>query len=82
MISHDHYDHLDLASVKALHKRFGESIEWLVPLGLAAWLRARGISRVREMDWWDSVHVQNSKNTAQVRVSARTGNVCLLPTSV
>ncbi|KAL6766392.1 hypothetical protein ACKKBG_A35850 [Auxenochlorella protothecoides x Auxenochlorella symbiontica] len=53
LISHNHYDHLDRASVKSLHARFGEALSWYVPLGLAAWFRAEGISNVRELDWWE-----------------------------
>lgn len=49
VISHNHYDHLDLASVKAL----GDDVTWLVPLGLEAWFNSVGIANVIEMDWWE-----------------------------
>ncbi len=52
IISHDHYDHLDTETVDRLarehHPRF------FVPLGLRAWLAARGITDVVELDWWQS----------------------------
>jgi L-ascorbate metabolism protein UlaG (beta-lactamase superfamily) len=52
VISHDHYDHLDAGTVdrlwRAYHPRF------FVPLGIKAWLEARGIDSVTELDWWDS----------------------------
>ena len=50
LISHDHYDHLDLNTVKRLaaahHPLF------LVPLGLKAWFAENGMTRVEEFDWW------------------------------
>lgn len=53
-ISHNHYDHLDKASVQALHNRFGNAITWWVPRGLQRWFRRLGIERVHELDWWQS----------------------------
>jgi len=47
LISHSHYDHLDAWTLKRLPK----SIEWLVPLGLASYVRGFGFERVRELDW-------------------------------
>jgi N-acyl-phosphatidylethanolamine-hydrolysing phospholipase D len=57
LLSHDHYDHLDEGSVRRLHRAFGDSIRWIAPLGHAAWLRARGIRNVADVDWWDEVQL-------------------------
>jgi N-acyl-phosphatidylethanolamine-hydrolysing phospholipase D len=54
MVSHNHYDHLDLASVRRLAAQPGGAPLFLVPLGLEAWLRERGIDRVVELDWWQA----------------------------
>lgn len=54
LLSHDHYDHLDAATVDGLHERFGDALTWLTPLGYAAWFARRGVTRVRELDWWES----------------------------
>ncbi len=54
LVSHNHYDHLDLPSCRALAAQPGGSPLFVVPLGLAAWFRARGVSRVVELDWWQS----------------------------
>lgn len=50
VLSHSHYDHLDLGTVR----RLGPGFAWYVPLGLKAWLHQRGIENVVEMDWWQS----------------------------
>ncbi len=52
LISHDHYDHLDGATVSALAARFPR-MHWLAPLGVGDFLRRRGAASITEMDWWD-----------------------------
>lgn len=52
LISHNHYDHLDFASVRRLATRH-PSAEWLAPLGLTPLLQRAGVDKVRELDWWD-----------------------------
>jgi len=52
VISHDHYDHLDLPTVKRLASAHDPL--FLVPLGLKAWLAGNGITRVEELDWWET----------------------------
>ncbi|PIK49902.1 putative N-acyl-phosphatidylethanolamine-hydrolyzing phospholipase D isoform X2 [Apostichopus japonicus] len=50
--SHNHFDHLDEHTVRALNERFGESLRWFAPLGLKRWFRDTGCENVVEMDWW------------------------------
>jgi N-acyl-phosphatidylethanolamine-hydrolysing phospholipase D len=50
VISHDHYDHLDLGTVKRLAGTHDPL--FLVPLGVKAWFADNGMSRVEELDWW------------------------------
>ncbi len=55
VISHNHYDHLDKASVKALRLRqLNNPPHFFVPLGLGDWYRDIGIPEVTELDWWQS----------------------------
>jgi len=51
VISHDHYDHLDLSTVGRLAVARPDT-EWLAPLGVADRLRAVGARRVAELEWW------------------------------
>ncbi len=52
VVSHNHYDHLDLPSLRALEARF--SPKFVVPLGNAGILRRAGLKDVVELDWWGS----------------------------
>jgi N-acyl-phosphatidylethanolamine-hydrolysing phospholipase D len=56
VISHSHYDHLDLPTLERLAKR-GDGTRFLVPLGTGALLRRAGIEPVEELDWGQSVRV-------------------------
>jgi N-acyl-phosphatidylethanolamine-hydrolysing phospholipase D len=49
--SHDHYDHLDLGTARWLARR-DPTATWCVPLGVARRLRAVGVRRLVELDWW------------------------------
>lgn len=53
LISHNHYDHLDMLSIKAILARFPKC-KYFVPLGNKNWLASTGIPKdhIYEMDWW------------------------------
>jgi N-acyl-phosphatidylethanolamine-hydrolysing phospholipase D len=57
LVSHNHYDHLDTASVQALNAQAGGPPLFIVPLGLKAWLADHGITNAVELDWWQSHRV-------------------------
>ena len=57
VVSHNHYDHLDEASVVALQQQPGGAPLFIVPLGNRAWTEAKGATRVVELDWWQSQQV-------------------------
>jgi len=51
VVSHNHYDHMDLETLRLLAKN-GARI--FVPLGNAQTLHSAGIDGVEELDWWES----------------------------
>ncbi len=57
LISHNHFDHLDLGSLKELAER-GSDTRFLVPLGNAETLRDEGIDAVEELDWGEQVTIE------------------------
>ena len=52
LISHDHYDHLDLPTVRRLAREHHPT--FFVPLGLRTWFETLGIRTAVELDWWQS----------------------------
>jgi L-ascorbate metabolism protein UlaG (beta-lactamase superfamily) len=52
ILSHDHYDHLDVPTIEALKDRVEK---YFVPLGVGQRLREWGIAaeRIEEFDWWE-----------------------------
>jgi N-acyl-phosphatidylethanolamine-hydrolysing phospholipase D len=52
LISHNHFDHLDLTTVKQLIAQPGDQPLFVVPLGIDRWLTAQGAKRVVGLDWW------------------------------
>ena len=52
LVTHNHYDHLDLPSLRWLARERRPLI--VTTLGNQAWLESRGVGRVVELDWWQS----------------------------
>jgi L-ascorbate metabolism protein UlaG (beta-lactamase superfamily) len=51
LLSHNHYDHCDLATLATLELRFRSQI--VTPVGNGKLLRQAGIARFEEIDWWE-----------------------------
>lgn len=64
VISHDHYDHLDLPTVVWL--RDNTDAPFVVPLGVSAHLRRWRVpaERIHELDWTESVEIAGVQLTA------------------
>uniref|UniRef100_E6PXC6 Metallo-beta-lactamase domain-containing protein n=1 Tax=mine drainage metagenome TaxID=410659 RepID=E6PXC6_9ZZZZ len=52
VLSHSHYDHLDLATLRRLNARFRPEI--CCPLGVGRMLRRAGFETIHELDWGQS----------------------------
>ena len=52
LVSHNHYDHMDIATLRKLQSRFAPRI--VTPLGNCALLERYGLRRVTELDWWQT----------------------------
>jgi len=61
LISHNHYDHMDESSLRAVCKRFPD-VTILVPQGNKAWFATRGFSNVQEYSWWEATHFVNGED--------------------
>jgi L-ascorbate metabolism protein UlaG (beta-lactamase superfamily) len=59
VISHDHYDHLDYPTIRALAKT---NVPFVTSLGVGAHLEYWGVQaeRITELDWWESYSVPDS----------------------
>ncbi|MGE0347872.1 MBL fold metallo-hydrolase [Hydrogenophaga sp.] len=57
VISHDHYDHLDYPTIRALARH--SAVPFVTSLGVGAHLQAWGVAaeRITELDWWQSHRV-------------------------
>ena len=57
ILSHDHYDHLDYPTIKALNDKVDR---FYIPLGVGAHLEEWGVQpdQITELNWWDEIEFQ------------------------
>tara|TARA_Y100000816_G_scaffold64759_1_gene42991 strand:- start:572 stop:1558 length:987 start_codon:yes stop_codon:yes gene_type:complete len=73
VVSHNHYDHLDIWSLKKLNKLNPRTI-FLVPIGDGKKLIRAGIKNVHEMNWWDEFsHSETTFNFTPVQHWSKRG---------
>ena len=56
VLSHNHYDHLDLATLKRLQAAFPH-LQIFCGLGVRAFLESHGLQQVHELDWGQSLNL-------------------------
>lgn len=59
VISHNHYDHLDLDTITEVYARRKANVHFFCALGNKAWFVANGVNvdSVTELDWWSGVRI-------------------------
>ena len=57
LLSHNHYDHLDLATVTKISRLYDP--HFITPLGVSQFLRKNNIHNARELDWWEEVRLSD-----------------------
>ena len=53
LLSHNHYDHMDLAALRALRRRF-KDVPIVTGLGNRDYLAKKGVRGAVELDWWEA----------------------------
>jgi len=70
VISHTHYDHLDLNTVSSLAK-LQPSITWFVPMGMGQWIKDNTVAtdeNVRELTWWQESTLSSGSDSDDLRI--------------
>ena len=64
LVSHNHYDHMDLATLRRLARERRPRV--FVPLGNSAFLAKHGVPGSRDLDWWESEAVAGGVSVTAV----------------
>jgi hypothetical protein len=80
VISHNHYDHLDVNTVKEMNISHPNLI-WMVPLGMKEWMADEGVHNVVELDWSEKVMISDlsGKNRPPLTIHCWCFSSCLFP---
>lgn len=57
LLSHNHYDHCDLPTLRRIARRFDPVV--VTPLGNGRLVRSAGLHRVEELDWWEHATISD-----------------------
>ena len=63
LLSHNHYDHCDMPAIRWIAKTQPRTT-WIVPVGLAAYIRRWGVREIIELDWWQEAAINGIRLTA------------------
>jgi L-ascorbate metabolism protein UlaG (beta-lactamase superfamily) len=71
LVSHDHYDHMDLPTLRRLVKAHRPHL--FVGLGNAAFLAGAGVPGVADLDWWQSAGIAPGVTVTAVLARHKSG---------
>lgn len=58
LISHSHYDHMHMASIRKL---YSSNTALIVPIGLRRKMIRKGFQRTHELKWWEHIQIGNAR---------------------
>lgn len=64
LLSHNHYDHLDIFTVRHLVKKYNP--KFILPLGVGGFFRKQGLGNYEELDWWQVASINDSLQVESV----------------
>lgn len=59
LVSHNHYDHMDIPTIKKLARKFQP--QFVTPLGNGHFLKRAGAHHVIETDWWQDLKLNSTE---------------------
>lgn len=65
LLSHNHYDHLDINTLKRIKEVHDPT--FITPLGVDLYLNKKGLSKTVSLDWWQETTVSDSVDIVAVR---------------
>jgi L-ascorbate metabolism protein UlaG (beta-lactamase superfamily) len=57
LLTHNHYDHLDIDTVRKIYKEHHPKI--ITPLGVKKFLEQKGVTGTCDLDWWDEYEIND-----------------------
>ncbi len=64
LLSHNHYDHLDITTLKRIQEIHDPT--FITPLGVDLYLNKQGLSKTISLDWWEETTASDSVDIAAV----------------
>lgn len=64
ILSHNHYDHLDINTLKDIYKTHQPEI--ITPLGVKSYLDDNNITSATDLDWWQEISISDSLSIQSV----------------